>query len=377
MSIYSKYPEKVFMTADTVGGVWTFSMELAASLEKKGVQVFLATMGAPINRQQLADIKNIPGIEVFESGFRLEWMHDPWENVRLAGEWLLRLEGYIRPDIIHLNGYSPGCVPFKAPAVITAHSCVLSWWKAVKGGAAPEEWDRYRQEVERGLAGAKAVAAPTRAMLDAVYKNYHFHAPGRVIPNGRDEGLFRLAEKKEEFIFTAGRLWDEAKNIAALQSVAGELGWPVYAAGQSYHPSGTLVADGSIKKLGILSTKELASWLSRASIFALPALYEPFGLSALEAGLSGSALVLGDTPSLKEIWAGAALFVDPRDTSALKNAITLLINDSVLRQKLALKARARALSYTTERMADGYLDLYRAALEGRTTGFEEGHRCAL
>ncbi|MBI2399833.1 MAG: glycosyltransferase family 4 protein [Deltaproteobacteria bacterium] len=365
------------MTADTVGGVWTFSIELAAALEKKGVQVFLATMGAPINRQQLADTKNIPGLEVFESGFRLEWMRDPWENVRLAGEWLLRLEDYVRPDIIHLNGYSHGCVPFKAPAVITAHSCVLSWWEAVKGGPAPEEWDRYRQEVEKGLAGARAVAAPTRAMLDAVYKFYNFSAPGCVIPNGRDERLFMPAGKKEEFIFTAGRLWDEAKNIAALQSVAGNLGWPVYAAGQAYHSSGTLVADGSMKMLGLLSTRELASWLSRASIFALPALYEPFGLTALEAGLSGAALVLGDIPSLKEIWDGAALFVDPRDTVALKNAISLLIKDSVLRQKLALRARERALSYTTSRMADGYLSLYKAALEDRATGFEEGHRCAL
>lgn len=376
MSI-SKKPEKVLMTADTVGGVWTFSIELAASLEKKGVQVFLATMGAPINRQQLADTKNIPGLEIFESGFRLEWMHDPWENVRLAGEWLLRLEGYVRPDIIHLNGYSHGCLPFKAPAVITAHSCVLSWWEAVKGGLVPQEWDRYRKEVEKGLAGAEAVAAPTRVMLDAVYKNYHFHTPGRVIPNGRDERLFSPAEKKEEFIFTAGRLWDEAKNIAALQSVAASLGWPVYAAGQAYHPSGTPVADGSIKMLGMLSLKELASWLSRASIFALPAFYDPFGLTALEAGLSGAALVLGDIPSQREIWEGAALFVDPRDTVALKNAITLLLNDSVLRQKLALKARVRALSYTTSRLADGYLGLYRAALEGRTTGFKEGQRCVL
>lgn len=376
MSI-SKKPEKILMTADTVGGVWTFSIELAASLEKKGVQVFLATMGAPINRQQLADTKNIPGLEVFESGFRLEWMHDPWENVRLAGEWLLRLEGYIRPDIIHLNGYSHGSVPFKAPAVITAHSCVLSWWEAVKGGSAPGEWDRYRQEVEKGLAGARAVVAPTRSMLEAVYRYYNFPAPVRVIPNGRDERLFMPAGKKEELIFTAGRLWDEAKNIAALQSVAGELGWPVYAAGQAYHSSGTPISDGSIKMLGLLSAKELASWLSRASIFALPALYEPFGLTALEAGLSGAALVLGDIPSQKEIWEGAALFVDPRDTEALKNAITLLINDSGLRQELAKKARARALSYTTGRMADGYLDLYRAALEGRTTEFEEGQRCVL
>lgn len=376
MSAPGKTPEKVLMTADTVGGVWTFSTELAAALEKKGVQVFLATMGAPLSRDQISDTKKIPGMEVFESGFRLEWMQDPWENVRLAADWLLGLERYLGPDIIHLNGYSHGSLPFRAPAVITGHSCVLSWWEAVKGESAPREWDRYREKVKRGLTGAKAVAAPTKAMLASLRRLYGFSAPSRVIPNGRDQMLFRPAEK-QEFVFTAGRLWDEAKNAEALQSVAGLLGWPVYAAGQAYHPSGTPVSGGPVKMLGALSSKELASWLSAASVFALPAFYEPFGLSALEAGLSGAALVLGDIPSLRETWEGAALFVDPRDRQALKDALVLLTKDRGLRQGLAEKARARALSYTTSRMADGYLDLYRTALDGRRAGVMEEQGCVL
>ena len=44
--------------------------------------------------------------------------------------------------------------------------------------------------------------------------------------------------------------------------------------------------------------------MARASIYALPARYEPFGLSILEAALSGAALVLGDIPSLREVWGG-------------------------------------------------------------------------
>ena len=63
--------------------------------------------------------------------------------------------------------------------------------------------------------------------------------------------------------------------------------------------------------LGRLSAGELADWYARAAIYALPARYEPFGLSALEAALSGCALVLGDIPSLREIWGDAALFVPP------------------------------------------------------------------
>jgi glycosyltransferase involved in cell wall biosynthesis len=366
-------PKKVLMTADTFGGVWTYSIELAAALEKKGVQVFLATMGAPLTHEQLGDTKRVPGLELFESGFRLEWMEDPWENVRLAGEWLLRLENYIRPDIIHLNGYSHGSLPFSAPAVAVGHSCVLSWWEAVRGGPAPNGWDRYRREVGRGLAGVKGVGAPTRAMLSSLHRFYCFSAPSRVIPNGRDEELFRPAEKKD-YIFAAGRLWDEAKNIRTLQAAAFSLGWPVYAAGECSHPSGTSLPEGAIRALGVLSQKELASWLSAASVFAAPALYEPFGLTVLEAGLSGAALVLGDIPSLKENWEGAALFVDPRDMKALKDTLSLLMRDAGLRSMYAVKARERALEYTTARMAEGYLEFYEEALSGNT-GFEEARRC--
>lgn len=126
--------------------------------------------------------------------------------------------------------------------------------------------------------------------------------------------------------------------------------------------------------MGVLSQKELASWLSVASVFAAPALYEPFGLTVLEAGLSGAALVLGDIPSLKENWEGAALFVDPRDTKALKDTLGLLMRDAGLRSMFAARARERALEYTATRMAEGYLDFYEEALSG-TTGFEEAERC--
>jgi glycogen synthase len=62
-----------------------------------------------------------------------------------------------------------------------------------------------------------------------------------------------------------------------------------------------------------------ADWYARASIYALPARYEPFGLSALEAALSGCALILGDIPSLREVWLEAAPYVSPDDESAPKS----------------------------------------------------------
>ena len=98
--------------------------------------------------------------------------------------------------------------------------------------------------------------------------------------------------------------------------------------------------------------------LADSAVYALPARYEPFGLSALEAGLCGCALVLGDIPSLREVWGDAATYVDPDDTSALAHTFNALVADERTRADLGRRARARALKYSPTRMVDGYLAAY-------------------
>jgi glycosyltransferase involved in cell wall biosynthesis len=120
-----------------------------------------------------------------------------------------------------------------------------------------------------------------------------------------------------------------------------------------------------------LSTKELSSWYSRASIYALPARYEPFGLSVLEAALSGCALVLGDIPSLREIWGDAAIFVPPDDRDAIASAINTLITDSFQRHQLAEMARMRALEFTPQRMAARYLKTYQDLIYSQTAAIKQ------
>ncbi len=51
---------------------------------------------------------------------------------------------------------------------MAGHSCVLSWWQAVHGADAPDEWCEYRRRVRAGLRAADAVVAPTRAMLGSL-----------------------------------------------------------------------------------------------------------------------------------------------------------------------------------------------------------------
>jgi glycosyltransferase involved in cell wall biosynthesis len=358
----AEHVSTVLLTADTVGGVWSYAVELSRALSHAGMQVHLATMGAPLKDWQRRQVDDIAGLALHESAFALEWMREPWDDVDRAGQWLLEIEQRVAPQVVHLNQLAFGALPFRAPKLVVAHSCVLSWWRAVHGEPAPQEWDDYARRVMRGLRGAQLVAAPTHAMLSTLTENYGHRGPQRVLPNGRDAAQFQPAPKRD-VIFAAGRFWDEAKNLAALDAAAGQLPWPVRVAGSCIAPHGGMLKPRRVHPLGELGAAAVAREMSTAAIYALPARYEPFGLSVLEAALSGCALVLGEIPSLRETWGDAALYVPPDDARALRDALMRLILRRDEREELARAARRRALDFSPQRMAQAYLAAYAQLLE--------------
>ena len=223
----------------------------------------------------------------------------------------------------------------------------------MKGEPAPAAWGRYAEAVGRGLRAADLVGAPTRAMLDEAARLYGPFRRTATLPNGR-AGIAPGA--KEPFVFAAGRMWDEAKNVAALRAL--DVAWPVRIAGEG-------------SPLGRLSGAATLDLMARASIYALPARYEPFGLSILEAALAGCALVLGDIPSLRENWDGRAIFVAPDGADALRRAVSTLIEDEASRTRLGATARERALELSLPRFGEGYREAY-ASLRKVPVG---GRRC--
>ena len=359
----TSYPATILMTADTVGGVWTYALDLVRALAPFGTQVALATMGAPLQPHQWQAAQALPNLTIYESNYKLEWMENPWADVAAAGEWLLQLAAQVQPDLIHLNGLMHGHLPWQQPVVAVVHSCVLSWWQAVHGEAAPDSWATYRAQVRQSLQAANLVVAPTQAMLAEAAALYGPFRQQAVVYNGREAAQFQPAATKEPFLFSMGRVWDEAKNLALLAQAAADLPWPVYLAGEARHPAtGELLQLPNVQFLGPLPSAKVAAWLSRAAIYALPARYEPFGLSILEAALAGCALVVGDIPSLREVWGDAATYVSPNDGAALRAAIVSLMGDEPRPVALAARAAQRAAQYSLERLGLAYGQLYQHLL---------------
>jgi glycogen synthase len=82
----------------------------------------------------------------------------------------------------------------------------------------------------------------------------------------------------------------------------------------------------------------------------------------LEAASAGCALVLGDIPSLREYWDGAARFVPPDDHAALSVAVQRLIERPDEQRAAARLAVARAADFGIDRTADAYLQVYQTLI---------------
>ncbi len=343
---------RVLMTADNLGGVWTHALDLVRGLAPRGAEVSLAILGEPLTDEQRAELDRTPLHSWRARACALEWMPDPWADVDRSGHWLREVAAEVRPDVVHVNGYAHAALGWEQPVMLGAHSCVVSWWRSVRGHVPAHELGDYPRRVAEGLGAAGIVVAPTRWMLLSLKESYGFSGRGAVVPNGRG-GTF-TPRAKEPLVVTIGRVWDEAKNVSALEAVAGDLPCELVVVGgdgdRTWHPH----------RAGRLLPHEVADLLGRAAIFAEPALYEPFGLAALEAGLAGCALVLGDIPSLREVWGDAAVFVDPRDRDRLREVLTRLARDPAACETWGERARARAERFTLDAMAAGYDELYRA-----------------
>ncbi len=350
-------PPTVLMTADAVGGVWSYAVGLCRSLPE--TRFVLATMGPRPPQAQRDAIRDLQNVTLVESDYPLEWMAGGAVDSTESRDWLIDLIRRYEVDAIHVNGYAHARLGVGCPVVVVAHSDVLSWWEAVHKSAAPPEWAGYRKQVMAGLAAAARIIAPTAAVLDDLERHYVSLANrAAVIPNGIEPTALSTLDKRP-VVLAAGRLWDAAKNLTVLDAAAPGLAWPVEIAGDVEHPDGGVASFVNVELLGRLTPAEMARRLASAQIFVAPARYEPFGLAVLEAAAAGCALVLGDIPSLRENWGGAALFVDPENSAELCAAINALIANSKERTRLAAMARDRAGRFTLHRMAQAYAALYR------------------
>lgn len=358
-------PARVLMTADAVGGVWPYALDLARGFAGHGIDTVLAVLGPSPGNTQREALRRLPRTQMIDTGLPLDWTARSEQEARDTNARLVELAAAARPDIVHLN--APALAAFAdypAPVATMAHSCVATWWRTMRTDPMPEDFRWRARAVRSGLERADVVLAATRSFAAALADTHGRNFAVEVVPNGRTPAATR-GEKKRH-VLAAGRLWDEAKNLGMLDRTAARIDAPVFAAGACRGPNGATAGFAHLTLLGELGEEEMARRHAEAAVFASPARYEPFGLAVLEAAQAGAALVLSDIPSFRELWEDAALFVPPEDEAGWASALQGLLDAPPLRHRLAAAARERAREYSPERMVAGTLAVYHSLLATET-----------
>lgn len=353
---------RILIAAESTGGLWQYSLDLARGLSRLGHEIVLALTGPAAMADQVQAAAAIPGLCLVDTGLPLDRLAETESSMARSARALAALAAEVDADIVHLNSPALAALAdFGRPVVAVLHSCVASWWEAVQGASLPADFAWRTELVAQGLVAAGAVVAPTAAFGAVVQRHYRLEAPPRTVHHGRSP-LAVPNGVPHDFVFTAGRLWDEGKNFGMLDAAAARIGVPVRAAGPLAGPNGAKVLFDNIHCLGTLGEEELGRWLSARPVFVSAALHEPFGMAVLEAASAGCALILSDIPTYRELWEEVAIFIDPRDEDGFARAIGNLVGDDFERAVLGRAARERAARYTPDAMAAQMANLYRGLL---------------
>lgn len=228
------------------------------------------------------------------------------------------------------------------------------------------EWGRFDITKQYELPPTKVQVIPWAPVLD-VYPPL-------------EEGVLATASRRfdlpDRFLFYPARTWPHKNHVTLLEALAilrdeRGLAIPLVCSGSltDFYPRiksrvEKLKLQDQVRFLGFVNPSEVQALYRAADCLVFPSKFEGFGMPVLEAFSAGTPVVCSDATCLAEVSAGAALLCRPEDPEEIADAIYRVWNDAELRDALSSRGLDVARSYTWERTARSFHELYRAVAAG-------------
>jgi len=101
-----------------------------------------------------------------------------------------------------------------------------------------------------------------------------------------------------------------------------------------------------VRYLGYVAEHDLAGLVAGAAAFVYPSLYEGFGFPVAQAMAAGTPVITSAVSALPEIAGGAAILVDPRSETELRDAMRSLLTSPGVRAQLIELGRSNARRFS-------------------------------
>lgn len=209
------------------------------------------------------------------------------------------------------------------------------------------------------------------ARVHAIHESYNEDC--ELMPEAEARRRMADYDLPERFILFVGGI-TPLKNfgnlLRAFRELAGEVPHQLVAAGfkrWKYSEDMALIEEfgleDRVRFLGFVPDADLAAIYNRAEVFAMPSLYEGFGMPVLEAMACGCPVVTTNTGCSPEVAGDAAILVDPYDPGDIAEGIRRVLGDEEIRNRLVEKGLQRAKEFSWEKCARETLRLLESLVE--------------
>jgi glycosyltransferase involved in cell wall biosynthesis len=273
-----------------------------------------------------------------------------WTQVELP-----RRAAKARADVLHhplpaLAAWAP------CPQVVTLHDLAFERLPEHFAPAFRRWASRAHRRAAHGAGAVVCVSQTTR--LDAMARWGLVPARIVVAPHGPGQQLDVGAVHAEHFLYVGDD--EPRKNLGLLLGA-----YARYRSAAGPHALGLVLAGcARAEQEGVRCEEhpDLRRLLGGAAALVHPALYEGFGLTALEAMSAGVAVIAARSPGLAETCGDAALYVDPYGgDEPVALALAAVASDPTLRTELARRGRRRAAEFSWRASARAHVAAYELA----------------
>jgi len=372
----------LWMLPGVVGGSETYMTRLLSGIAEHPSNLEYTIFALP----QLAS--SHPELE---RSFRVSYapLSGQWKSFRIAGEntWLAAQCRKRRIDLVHHAG---GVVPFvhRARPLLTIHDLQYLFY--------PEYFTRtklsyLRAMVPRSAEAARLVLTPSEFSRRCVIERLGIDPSiVRVVPHGLSRRTTKVTSGDVRarysldgpfFLYPAAS-YPHKNHLVLLEA---------FARLRQAHPDALLVLTGakawmewsvaramgerieaeiaklglqdSVRRLGYVSSEDLAALYSEAAALTFPSRFEGFGAPVLEAMARGCPVIASDATAVPEVMGAAGMLVSPDNTSHWTEAMRDMLESPELASTFRKAGLDRAGEFGWDRSASILQDAYRHALE--------------